>query len=760
MGRDDGGTDAGREALFGTLLASVGRLRRVIVIAATAGVGLATGLCALWVSVGFLVHHGGSASAADLSAFASVESQRSVVYADDGQTVLATLQVENRSPVAIDQVPPILQNAVLDVEDARFWTHGGVDLPSTVRALAANVQQGTVSEGGSTIAQQLVKNAVLTPERNLDRKVREAIIASRLEGKFTKQQILAMYLNTVYFGNGAYGVQAAAETYFNEDVSRVTAGQAALLAGIIRDPQDYDPIRNPRQASARRSYVLDRMVGQGHLSRVQADDIKTSPLPSSVTVPASANTDDYFVEEVKQRLLLPGSPLGSTYTARYNALFRGGLKIYTTLDPRLQQLAEEKVRSDIPANRQGFTGALVSVDSATGKVRALVGGPGFDKFKFDLATQAVRQPGSSFKLFTLLAAYENGYSPYDSVNGSSPCPLRFPDYVFNPNEVMHNDEGQSSGTVNLMSATANSINCAYLRLAHEVGLPKVVEMAHRLGVGQRKDLGEDLKAWPSTVIGADEVTVLEMAGAYATLADDGVYRAPTFVDRIEDPGGKVIYKGGDPGRRVISEQVSRTAVMTLRAVVQYGTGVAANLPDRQVAGKTGTTERNTDAWFDGITPQLTTVVWMGDPKAKTPMFDVGGIAVYGGTYPARIWHDFMAGALAGLSPVTFPPPDYGKIPAGRYLYSPALALDSGYGYYYNPYYYPYGSSAPRPTSPRRSTPSTTTGTPASAPPSLPAPTTPPAVTEPPTTPPPSPPPSPPPPTTAATTAPTTTVKQG
>ena len=648
---------------------------------------------------------------------------------------------------------------MLDVEDARFWTHGGVDVPSTVRALAANLQQGAVSEGGSTIAQQLVKNTLLAPQRNLDRKIKEAIIASRLEGKFTKQQILAMYLNTVYFGNGAYGVQAAAETYFNEDVSQVTAGQAALLAGIIRDPQDYDPIRNPRQAAARRSFVLDRMVAQSHLSPGQAEAIKASAVPSSVTVPESGNTGDYFVEEVKQRLLAPGSPLGTTYTARYNALFRGGLKIYTTLDPRLQQLAEEKVRDDIPANGQGFTGALVSVDSVTGKVRALVGGPGFDKFKFDLATQAVRQPGSSFKLFTLLAAYENGFSPYDSVNGSSPCPLRFPNYVFNPREVMHNDEGQSDGTVNLLSATAHSINCAYLRLAHEVGLAKVVEMANRLGVGQRKDLGEDLKPWPSTVIGADEVTVLEMAGAYATLADDGVYHAPTLVDRIEDPAGKTIYKGGDPGRRALSEQVSRLGVMTLRGVVQYGTGVAANLPDRQAAGKTGTTERNTDAWFDGFTPELTTVVWIGDPKAKTPMFNVGGIAVYGGTYPARIWHDYMAAALAGVGPIDFPTPDYTKIPAGKYLYSPALAQDSVYGYSYSPSN-PYGYSVPRPTlPPQRSAPSTTTGTAAAPPPSsLPGATTIPAVTEPPT--PPTTAPATTPPSTAATTTPPTTTKQG
>jgi penicillin-binding protein 1A len=648
---------------------------RVVLIALLAGVALAAAVVALALPVQAVVDRGASSVDNAIANIDAPRSERSTVYASDG-SVLAVLHAnENRSPVSISRVPPAVINAVIDTEDSRFFTHGAVDLKSTVRALASNVQSGVVREGGSTITQQLVKTIFLTPQRHLDRKIKEAVIASRIEKKYTKNQILEAYLNAVYFGNSAYGVQAAAETYFNEDITQVTPVQAALIGGLIQDPSGYDPIANPKDSKSRRDFVLDRMAHYGHLTQVQADALKATPVPAALSKPlGTADTkDDYYVEQVKQIVLNQSTTLGNTYTERYNALFRGGLKIYTNLDPRLQDLAEQKVAGGIPANRQGFTGALASIEPATGKVRAIVGGPGFDTYKYDLATQAFRQPGSGFKIFTLLAAYEAGYAPNDSVDGSSPCAIDFPgfshDYLKKP---ANNSEGNASGAISVLSATANSVNCAYLRIAHEVGLPKVVDMAHRLG------LSEKFLAVPSIVIGSEGVTVLEMAGAYATLATDGVYHQPSFIDRVVDRTGATIFKNSPTGKRVLDPQIARLAAQTLRSVVQYGTGTAAALPDRPVIGKTGTTEHNTDAWFNGVTPQLATSIWMGDPKARTPMFNVGGITVFGGTYPARIWHAYTEAALLGQPAFDFIGPDPSKIPGYRFISSPSLQRDTGF----------------------------------------------------------------------------------
>lgn len=643
-------------------------------IALIGGLGLALVVAAFAVPVQAIVTRGADAVDNAIADINTPLSERSTVYAADGSVLAVLHDTENRSPVSISSVPAALINAVIDTEDSRFWTHGAVDLKSTVRALASNVQSGVVREGGSTITQQLVKTIFLTPQRHLDRKIKEAVIATRIEKKYTKSQILEAYLNAIYFGNGAYGVQAAAETYFNEDVSQVTPVQGALIAGLIQDPSGYDPILNPKDSKARRDFVLDRMAHYGHLTQATADALKATPVPSAVSAPlGTADTkDDYYVEQVKQILLNQSTTLGNTYSERYNALFRGGLKIYTNLDPRLQDIAEQKVAAGVPANRQGFTAALASVEPSTGKVKAIVGGPGFDTYKYDLATQAYRQPGSGFKLFTLLAAYEAGDGPNDSVDGSSPCAIDFPgyshDYLKKP---AHNSEGNASGAISVVSATANSVNCAFLRIAKDVGLQKVIDMAHRLG------MTEKFLAVPSIVIGSEGVTVLDMASAYATLGDDGVYHQPSFVDHIVDRTGATIYKNNPAGKRVLDPQISRLAVQTLRSVVQYGTGTAAALPDRPVIGKTGTTEQNTDAWFNGVTPQLATSIWMGDPKGRTPMYNVGGITVFGGTYPARIWHAYTEAALQGQPAIDFPGPDYSKIPGYKFIGSPVGATTPG-----------------------------------------------------------------------------------
>ena len=401
---------------------------RLILIALVSAAGLALGVVALAVPVDALVAAATSSTPNILADINIPRAERSTVYASDGSVLAYFHASQNRVPVTIDQVPADVINAVLDVEDARFWTHGAVDLKSAVRSLASDVQAGGIREGGSTITQQLVKNVFLTSQRNLSRKIKEAVIATRLEKKYTKRQILQAYLNIVYFGNGAYGVQAAAQTYFNEDVSQVTPVQAALLASLISDPSGYDPVLNPAASLYQRNLALDQMVKYNHLTPAQATALKATPVPKAVyqSQDDADTKDDYYVEQVKQILLNQSTVLGATYSERYNELFEGGLKIYTNLDPRLQALAEQKVAADVPANSHGFTAAVASIEPTTGNVRAIVGGPGFEINKFDLATQAFRQPGSGFKLFTLLAAYEAGYGPNDQVDGSSPCAIAFP----------------------------------------------------------------------------------------------------------------------------------------------------------------------------------------------------------------------------------------------------------------------------------------------------------------------------------------------
>jgi len=628
-------------------------LVRFLFISIMAGVGLAAGVLLMVPAARAL-----TGAIRFRSGHAVVEldqlSLRSLVYDRNGK-VMATLHAEeNRSPVSLSQVPPQVVDAVLDVEDRRFFHHPGIDIRSLLRAGLTDVNTGTVRQGGSTITQQLVKNSLLTPQRSVHRKFREAILALRLEDTMSKQQILERYLNTVYFGNGAYGLQAGAETYFGTDVGHLTTVQAALMAGLIRNPQGYDPIRHPEAARQRRDVVLDEMVAGGHLSQGDADRLKLEPLPIKVVNPSPP--DDYFVEEVKQRLL-DDPRLGDTATARYNAVFRGGLQITTTFDPDMQQKAQQSVRDQLPNSDGQFTAALIAVEPSSGAVRAMVAGADFASAKYNLATSrggSGRQPGSSFKPFVLLAALEEGHGVYDPVDGSSPCTVRVKGYPpYSPKNV----EGEANGPVTLLNATAHSINCAYVRLGASVGLDRIVDMASRLGIPRSK-----LTPLPSMSLGTEEVSPLDMASAYATIADDGVRHEPRFVEKVVDRNRHVVFEGGDKGKQVVSAQLVREAVLAMRAVVQYGTGTRAALSDREVAGKTGTSENYENAWFVGFSPQLATAVWMGSPSGNVPMRDVGGIRVFGGTYPAAIWHQFMAGALQGLPPLAFSAPNPDEIP--------------------------------------------------------------------------------------------------
>ena len=650
-------------------------LVRLVFVIVSAGAMVAAALVGVAYSTGRLVHDTATATEVRLPDLVTAAQVPSVIYAANG-SVMATLRSAlNRQPVALDQISPVLIDAVLDTEDHSFWLHGGMDVESVVRAMLADVNAGSVVQGGSTIAEQLVKGLYLTDQKTISRKVREAVLAERLEDKYSKAQILDAYLNFVYLGNGAYGVQAAAKEYFDKGADRIDVAQAALLAGLIQAPSGYDPITNPLGARERRSEVLSRMVLYKSITPAQAVIANETPLPTVVhDAPGISYTiNGYYVDQVVNELLA-NPALGATSEERVSALFAGGLKIYTNDVPSLQAYAQDVSVRDIPSSLSDVVSAFAVLDPRTGNVEALVGGPHPGTDQFDDATQGQRQPGSGFKLFTLIAALEMGYNVYDSVLATSPCAVLFPGVPvangYNLNRLMNNDPGDPNGVVSIVEATALSINCAFLRLAHQVGLSKVINVAHSMGL---TDLTLNPMN-PSLGIGSEAVKPLEMAAAYATVADGGIYHSPRFVSRVVDDTGNVIYNGEGPGRRVFSAQVAAEALVALRAVVQYGTGTAAALSNADVAGKTGTTENSVDAWFNGITPTVASSVWLGDPKGEVPMY-VNGVEVYGADYPTQIWHDVMQYVLAHSSYIAFPTPDTYDLPPVKYIYSASLEED-------------------------------------------------------------------------------------
>jgi penicillin-binding protein 1A len=578
---------------------------------------------------------------------------RSQVYAHDG-TLLATLHgPENREPVPLSSVPQPVVDAILVIEDADFYAHNGVNFRAMARAFFENLNAGGVEQGGSTITQQLVKNALLTSERDFDRKKKEIPLALRLEQQLSKDEILEKYLNAVYFGSGAYGVQAAAETYWGVDVGALGHPEAAMLAALIANPVAYDPTLHPEVAYEQRRLALERMVSLGKLSRQDADRARTAPLPvrrcaqpdaskplscGDVVLPAA---DNYFVEEVKQRLL-DDPILGPTREERIERLFGGGLEIHTTLEPTAQLAAERAAADVTPKNDKGITAAMVAVDNRTGAVRAMVGGPGYQSYQYNIAThEPGRQTGSSFKFFVLLTALAQGNLPFDTIQGggSFPCP----GCEQNPYKV----DGPG-GT--LTSVTTRSSNGAFVRLGQVVGLQNVINTAHALGIKNPNFKAADL----SIPLGTYDVTPLEMASAFASIPNGGDYTPAYLVDRIEDRQGEVIYEHEPDSTPVVSDMNACFANQILEENVKSGTGTRARLPQQPAAGKTGTTEENYDAWFVGFTPYLTTAVWMGNPNGQVSMANLGGVANFGGTYPAMIWKAFNEPAHEGLPVGKFP----------------------------------------------------------------------------------------------------------
>lgn len=613
-------------------------------------------------------------------------AERSLIYDRNG-ALLATLHLDqNRSQVALRQVSKTVIRSIIATEDEHFYQHKGVNLRSVVRAATTNIDTGKISQGGSTITQQVVKNALVGNKRNFSRKMREAVLAVELEKQMTKNQILERYVNTVYFGNGAYGVQAASQVYFNKDAARLTWPEGALLASLISSPNQFDPFRHPAVSLRRRALVFRRLVETHKLTRPAVRLYNAVPLPITAHQPRQVH--DYFVSEVQKRLLSdPQFGLGDTASARYRAVFQGGLRIHTTFDPPAQLLAVsarnqalltvpgspgdgtfplpgiEQRRTSPNYGKPNFgTQAMVSVEPATGAVRVMVAGPGFDRSPYNLAT-SLHQPGSSMKSYVLAALFSNGYVPSDLVSGDS---CSFP--VAGAGKLYTVSGG--AGVDTITGQTKRSSNCAFLRLGQIIGIPKVIDMAKRLGVSSSLD------SVASLPLGTSEVSPFDMAAAYSVFANDGVRNGPYLVDRIEDRKGKVIYQHRPSPELVLPPQSARLLNQVLTANVQGGTGKKAQITSGQpAAGKTGTTNDSKNLWFVGYTPQLATAVWMGSAGSTDIPMSFGGGEATGGRFAALTWGAYMNLFLAGQPIVPFRDPDPTR--GGIFLNPPVQVLATG-----------------------------------------------------------------------------------
>ncbi|MFZ0041688.1 MAG: transglycosylase domain-containing protein, partial [Solirubrobacteraceae bacterium] len=604
------------------------------------------------------------------------------IFAPPNHTVIDTL----------GQVAPAMQDAIISVEDKRFWTDPGVDIRGIARAFVADVTGGA-TQGASTISQQFVKNALSEEDnRTILEKLREAALAYHLTHEWSKQKILTQYLNSIYFGHGAYGIESAARVYFGRihgfdqsaEATGTTRGcgdstpgvyrpscasvlapwEAALLAGMVANPSAFDPLAHPQAARGRRNLVLLDMYNQHYISREQYDQGINEPLPKAddIEQPAEPGAAPYFTSWLRPQILSAVGRGVSQQAAAYRAYY-GGLKIRTTIDLPMQEAAEQAITNELPSGPGEPSASLVAIDNKTGQVRAMVGGPlvdgqeDFSKYPFNLATEGFRQPGSAFKPFTLAVALEHGYGP-DSVFDSRPLDLIVPNSSGKEHYQVKNFGNEYSGPTNLVDATAQSDNSVFtqLGLSPGVGTKRISRMARAMGI--RSPVSTNY----AMIIGGlkQGVTPLDMAHAYETIAEGGVRvydpglgapsEGPTGIAQIQCP---IVKCNGSHNlidtphyRRVIPTSVAQTIHELLQGVVQHGTGTAASISGVDVAGKTGTTSNYGDAWFVGWTPQITTAVWVGFPNKLVPMSTLyNGGPVEGGTFPAQIWQSFMTEAL-------------------------------------------------------------------------------------------------------------------
>lgn len=563
----------------------------------------------------------------------------SQVFDSHGRLITTLHSDQNRLPIDINKVPQNLQNAFIAAEDNRFYEHIGIDPIGIFRAIFANLTNRGIAQGGSTITQQLAKNAFLSQEQTLKRKIQEAMLALEIEHKYSKKEILEMYMNQIYFGQGAYGIQTAAKTYFNKDVNELTLTQCAMLAGLPKSPNYYSPFNNLNEAKKRKNVVLDQMVKYGYVSAAEAEDAKNQDLGLSKSH-QSKEADEYasFIDYVSQQV---AKKYGD------DALYKEGLKIYTTMDVDKQHAAVRAMRN-LPNNytdENGLTqpqAAIVSIDPKTGHILAMVGGRGQDSF--NRASMAVRQPGSAFKPFVYLTALQHDMTPDTTMDDQ---PVTYGSWS------PKNAGGSYSGTMTLSDALAHSVNTIAVQLADRVGTKNIIANAKKMGITTLDAKDDNL----AMALGGltKGVTPLEMASAYGTFANKGVHVKPTAIVKILDRNGNVLEDAStlekeETKTRVMSEREAYEMTTMLEGVIDHGTGTAAAI-GRPAAGKTGTTDDNKDAWFVGYTPDIVTAVWIGDDTGSHSLGEI-----YGGTIPAEIWKDYMSSATSDESGGDFSAP--------------------------------------------------------------------------------------------------------
>lgn len=563
----------------------------------------------------------------------------SQVFDSHGRLITTLHSDQNRLPIDINKVPQNLQNAFIAAEDNRFYEHIGIDPIGIFRAIFANLTNRGIAQGGSTITQQLAKNAFLSQEQTLKRKIQEAMLALEIEHKYSKKEILEMYMNQIYFGQGAYGIQTAAKTYFNKNVNELTLTQCAMLAGLPKSPNYYSPFNNLNEAKKRKNVVLDQMVKYGYVSAAEAEDAKNQDLGLSKSH-QSKEADEYasFIDYVSQQV---AKKYGD------DALYKEGLKIYTTMDVDKQHAAVRAMRN-LPNNytdENGLTqpqAAIVSIDPKTGHILAMVGGRGQDSF--NRASMAVRQPGSAFKPFVYLTALQHDMTPDTTMDDQ---PVTYGSWS------PKNAGGSYSGTMALSDALAHSVNTIAVQLADKVGTKNIIANAKKMGITTLDAKDDNL----AMALGGltKGVTPLEMASAYGTFANKGVHVKPTAIVKILDRNGNVLEDAStlekeETKTRVMSEREAYEMTTMLEGVIDHGTGTAAAI-GRPAAGKTGTTDDNKDAWFVGYTPDIVTAVWIGDDTGSHSLGEI-----YGGTIPAEIWKDYMSSATSDESGGDFSAP--------------------------------------------------------------------------------------------------------
>jgi penicillin-binding protein 1A len=577
--------------------------------------------------------------------------ENSFLYTNRMRLLGVVPSATNRQPLPLAKISSWLPEATVAIEDARFWQHGALDYQGIARAFYQDISKGHIVQGGSTITQEFVRNLYIgNNQRTLSRKLKEACLAEKVFQKLSRKAILADYLNEVFYGRHAYGAEAAAQTYFSKSATQLTLVQAALLAGLPQAPTTDDPILNPHAALARRNEVLRAMWKNGYITAAKLRSAEKKPLllrPGHLYT--QLHQPNFFGWATQQ--------LAESLSQRQVEL--GGLKARTTLDTRLQGLALHSISSVLRTSTDPAA-ALVAIDPRNGAVKAMVDYlPSGRRMQFNFATQAHRSTGSSFKPITLATALAEGDSLYSTFYGPAELHITTPACQDkNGAWDVHNFSDEESGTFNLLDATANSVNTIFAQLIAKVGVRNVKAMAHNLGITSS---GQNFKTVCAMTLGAVGFNALEMADVYATFASGGIHHAPQAFESVRGANGKLIggIAHGVKGNRVLGPNVAAELTYALQGVVQHGTGTAAALGSRPVAGKTGTAENFQDAWFCGYVPQLATCVWVGYPHSETPLYNIEGVgSVAGGTLPAEIWHDFMGPAVENLPVVNFPTPDF------------------------------------------------------------------------------------------------------